>query len=136
MEDFYFRQTVLLLVGGIWALKALIGLLFPGSVKRMCEWWSHASLRAGVVIGFIYIGLALALYAAASLELTLVEKLIGLVALGLAGLASIYFRPHSLLRLMDNLVVRRSNWIVRLISLISLIIGVLLILVAITDYNP
>ena len=136
MEDFYFRQTVLLLVGVVWAAKALIGLLFPGSTKRICEWWSHASLRIGIVIGFVYPALALALYGVATLEVTLVERLIGLVALGLAALASIYFRPHSLLRLMDNLIVRRSNWTVRLISLISLIIGLLLIVVAITDYNP
>ena len=92
--------------------------------------------NVGSLIGWCCVGVAGLLFYAAIIDITFVEKLIGLVALMLAASASFYFKPQSLLRLMDTLIVRRSNLTVRLIFLTSMLIGLLLILVAVTDYNP
>ncbi len=131
-----YRQWVLLAIGVVWVGKSAWGLFAPQSLKRTCEWWAGMTANVGSLIGWCCVGIAGFLFYAAIIDITFVEKLIGLVALMLAASASFYFKPQSLLRLMDTLIVRRSNLTVRLIFLTSMLIGFLLILVAVTDYNP
>lgn len=131
-QNLEFTQTVLLVIGILWVAKSLWGFSAPESFQKVARWWTGISVRGGVVMGWFVIALSLTLGFIVVLDLTLAQKVLALIALVYAGSASLFFKPQSLVRLIDVLFVNRSPLMVRLTFLVNLLIGVLVVVVALS----
>ena len=132
LDNLVFSQTVLLVIGILWVAKSLWGFAAPESFRKSARWWAGLSVRGGMIMGWMVIVISLLLGVVVVIDLTLAQKVLALLALIYAGCASLFFKPQSMVRLLDALFVNRAGLTIRLTFLISLLLGILVIIVALS----
>jgi len=124
-------HSILFVIGIIALIKCIWGLGWPSSTKSLGLWWSKAAMQVNTLTGCIYILVAVALWIAVLIHEPLANVLVALFGVLMAWVGTLYFRPEEFQKLIRAVVLNRSLVAIRVISLITGAVSVILIVIAI-----
>jgi len=124
------KNGILLFVGLMALVKSVWGLAAPGSFKKLAAWWSTAAAQVNTLMAVLCACVALILWGVVLINQPLSNWLLALIGLLCMLSCVLYLRVETLQKFLDAMLIQRSPWAIRLLSLVGLAIAVLCIWVA------
>lgn len=126
MSTQHLPEIILLAIGIMAVIKSLWGLFHPGSFRDVALWWTRAVTKVGTLVSVLLFLCAIAVLCVVLLDQPLVNGLLILLAMMLVWAGTVYLQPSTIERMVDFLVVDRSSVGIRILSAVSLLIGLAL----------
>lgn len=130
MREMNLPQTILLVLGLMMLIKSVWGIAHPSSMKRLGNWWSRAAFQVNTLCGIACMVIAAGMLIAVLLDQPLTNWLLVAFAALFGWAGNVYLKPQELEKLIRTVVVNRTTLAIRIISVVSAIVALLLIRVA------
>ena len=130
MSSPHLPEIILLFIGAMAVAKSLWGLFHPGSFRDMALWWTRVAAKVGTLIAVIMFLFAIGVLCVVLIDQPLVNGLLIVFVVALVCAGTVSLQPSTIERMVDFMVVDRSSVAIRILSAVSLLIGIALMGIA------
>ena len=124
-------HTLLLVFGIIGLAKSVVGVAFPQVFQRFAAWWVNKVRGVHVVLGAVSVVLAVLIWGVVLMHQPLANWILLVIGMFFAWAATVYFSPATFDKLARAFILDRHPAVLRIVSLATGAVAVLLIWVAI-----
>tara|TARA_B100000809_G_C14618016_1_gene343766 strand:+ start:47 stop:463 length:417 start_codon:yes stop_codon:yes gene_type:complete len=126
-------HTLLLVIGVLWIAKSAWALLWPRTFQTVSRHWLKATSKLNTLLGIVVIAIAIAMWAVVLIDQPIAYWILVVLGAGYAATAIAMFNGVNYQRFVESCILNRSPFFLRVLGLISLLLGLFVTWVAISN---
>lgn len=126
-------HILLLVIGVLWIAKSVWALLWPHTFQNMSRHWLNVTSKVNTLLGLLVIAIAIALWAVVLVGQPIAHWILVVLGAAYTAAAVMMFNGTNYQRFLELFVLNRSHLFLRVIGLVSLLLGLLVTWIAISN---